>query len=339
MKIALDALGGDYGVKPNVLGAIKATEDFGCDVILVGDEAKIQEELKQHSYDPARISIVHAPDMIDMDASPALEYRRKKNASIVVCAKLVKEGKADVMISAGNSGATMVAALFGLGRIKGVDRPAIASPMPTQNGFALIVDAGANADCKAVNLLQFGVLGSVYFKHTYGKPNATVGLLSIGEEEGKGNLLIKDTTKYIRDLGLNYYGNIEGRDIHTGMIDIVVCDGFVGNIVLKTSEGLAKSLFKMIKANLKGKPFAMLGILMAKSALMKVKKVTDPDIVGGAPLLGVNGNVIISHGKSNEKAIYHAIKAGIKTVESKALKAMEQAIADHKAIFDAAEGK
>ncbi len=339
MKIALDALGGDYGVKPNVLGAIKATKDFGCDVILVGDETKIQEELKQNSYDPAKISIVHAPDMIDMEASPALEYRRKKNASIVVCAKLVKEGKADVMISAGNSGATMVAALFGLGRIKGVDRPAIASPMPTQNGFALIVDAGANADCKAVNLLQFAVLGSVYFKHTKGKPNATVGLLSIGEEEGKGNLLIKETTKHIRKLGLNYYGNIEGRDIHTGMIDIVVCDGFVGNIVLKTSEGLAKSLFKMIKANLKGKPFAKLGILMAKSALMGVKKVTDPDTVGGAPLLGVNGNVIISHGKSNEKAIYHAIKAGIKTVESKTLKAMEQAIADHKAVFDEAEGK
>ena len=339
MKIALDALGGDYGVKPNVLGAIKATKDFGCDVILVGDETKIQEELKQNSYDPAKISIVHAPDMIDMEASPALEYRRKKNASIVVCAKLVKEGKADVMISAGNSGATMVAALFGLGRIKGVDRPAIASPMPTQNGFALIVDAGANADCKAVNLLQFAVLGSVYFKHTKGKPNATVGLLSIGEEEGKGNLLIKETTKHIRKLGLNYYGNIEGRDIHTGMIDIVVCDGFVGNIVLKTSEGLAKSLFKMIKANLKGKPFAKIGMLMAKSALMGVKKVTDPDTVGGAPLLGVNGNVIISHGKSNEKAIYHAIKAGIKTVESKTLKAMEQAIADHKVVFDEAEGK
>lgn len=339
MKIALDALGGDYGVKPNVLGAIKATKDFGCDVILVGDETKIQEELKQNSYDPAKISIVHAPDMIDMEASPALEYRRKKNASIVVCAKLVKEGKADVMISAGNSGATMVAALFGLGRIKGVDRPAIASPMPTQNGFALIVDAGANADCKAVNLLQFAVLGSVYFKHTKGKPNATVGLLSIGEEEGKGNLLIKETTKHIRKLGLNYYGNIEGRDIHSGMIDIIVCDGFVGNIVLKTSEGLAKSLFKMIKANLKGKPFAKIGMLMAKSALMGVKKVTDPDTVGGAPLLGVNGNVIISHGKSNEKAIYHAIKAGIKTVESKTLKAMEQAISDHKAVFDEAEGK
>jgi len=277
--------------------------------------------------------------MIDMEASPALEYRRKKDASIVVCAKLVKEGKADVMISAGNSGATMVAALFGLGRLKGVSRPAIASPMPTQTGFALIVDAGANADCDAVNLLQFAVLGSTYYKHIYGKPNATVGLLSIGEEEGKGNLLIKDTTKHIRKLGLNYYGNIEGRDIHTGMIDIVVCDGFVGNIVLKTSEGLAKSLFKMIKSNLKGKIFAKVGMLMAKAALMKVKEVTDPDTFGGAPLLGVNGNVIISHGKSNEKAIYCAIKAGIKTVESKALKAMEEAIAAHKAVFDEAEGK
>ena len=339
MKIALDALGGDYGVKPNVLGAIKATEDFGCEVILVGDEEKINEELKQNSYDPAKITVVHAPEMIDMDASPAMEYRRKKNASIVVCAKLVKEGKADVMISAGNSGATMVAALFGLGRIKGVERPAIASPMPTQKGMALIVDAGANADCKPVNLLQFAVLGSTYYQYAHGKANATVGLLSIGEEEGKGNLLIKDVTKHIRKLGLNYYGNIEGRDIHSGMIDIVVCDGFVGNIVLKTSEGLAKAMFNMIKANLKGKYLAMLGMLMAKAALRGVKHATDPDIAGGAPLLGVNGNVIISHGKSNEKAIYHAIKAGINTVESKALKAMEEAIAAHKAVFDEAEGK
>lgn len=339
MKITLDALGGDYGVKPNVLGAIKATEDFGCEVILVGDEEKINEELKQNSYDPAKITVVHAPEMIDMDASPAMEYRRKKNASIVVCAKLVKEGKADVMISAGNSGATMVAALFGLGRIKGVERPAIASPMPTQKGMALIVDAGANADCKPVNLLQFAVLGSTYYQYAHGKANATVGLLSIGEEEGKGNLLIKDVTKHIRKLGLNYYGNIEGRDIHSGMIDIVVCDGFVGNIVLKTSEGLAKAMFNMIKANLKGKYLAMLGMLMAKAALRGVKHATDPDIAGGAPLLGVNGNVIISHGKSNEKAIYHAIKAGINTVESKTLKAMEEAIAAHKAVFDEAEGK
>ena len=232
-----------------------------------------------------------------------------------------------------------VAALFGLGRIKGVSRPAIASPMPTQKGMALIVDAGANADCDAVNLLQFAVLGSTYYQCAHGKANATVGLLSIGEEEGKGNLLIKETTKHIRKLGLNYYGNIEGRDIHTGMIDIVVCDGFVGNIVLKTSEGLAKALFNMIKANLKGRPLAMLGLLMAKPALRAVKRATDPDTAGGAPLLGVNGNVIISHGKSNAKAIYHAIKAGIKTVESKALKAMEEAIAAHKAVFDEAEGK
>ncbi len=326
MRIALDALGGDYGVKPNILGAIKASQDFGCEVVLVGDEVKISEELKQHKYDQAKITVVHAPEMIDMEASPALEYRRKKDASIVVCAKLVKEGKADVMISAGNSGATMVAALFGLGRLKGVSRPAIASPMPTQTGFALIVDAGANADCTALNLLQFGVLGSTYYKHIYGKPDATVGLLSIGEEEGKGNLLIKETSKYIRRLGLNYYGNIEGRDIHSGMIDIVVCDGFVGNIVLKTSEGLAKSLFKMIKASLKGKPLAMLGMLLAKPALMKVKEVTDPDTFGGAPLLGVNGSCIIGHGKSNSRAVKNALIVAAKFAENNINKKIEEEI-------------
>lgn len=338
MRIALDALGGDFGAKPNVLGALKAVEDFGFEVILVGDSNVIKQELDAAGkYDESKISVIHAPEFIDMAASPARECRSKKNASIVVCANLVKTGKADAMISAGNSGATMVAGLFGLGRIKGVERPAIASPMPTQRGVALIVDAGANADCKAVNLLQFAVMGSIYSNIAYGVPSPLVGLLSIGEEEGKGNLLVKEVTKHIKNLGLNYYGNIEGRDVHTGMIDVVVCDGFVGNIVLKLSEGLAKSMFKMIKAQLKNRPLAALGALIAKPAFKAVKHDTDPDTYGGAPLLGVNGPVIICHGKSSEKAIYNSIRVAGRLVNSDAVKTISTAISALAPVFEKVE--
>ena len=335
MRIALDALGGDFGAKPNVLGALKAVEDFGFDVILVGDSNLIKRELDlAGKYDESKISIIHAPEFIDMAASPARECRGKKNASIVVCADLVKTGKADAMISAGNSGATMVAGLFGLGRIKGIDRPAIASPMPTQRGVSLVVDAGANADCKAINLLQFAVMGSIYSNIAYGVASPLVGLLSIGEEEGKGNLLVKEVTKHIKNLGINYYGNIEGRDVHTGMIDVVVCDGFVGNIVLKLSEGLAKSLFEMIKKEIKKRPLAMLGALMAKPAFKAIKNETNPDTYGGAPLLGVNGPVIICHGKSNEVAIYNSIRVAGRLVHSNAVKAIGEAVKALGPVFD-----
>lgn len=339
MRIALDALGGDFGAKPNVLGAIKASGQFGYEIILVGDSAVIEKELQAAgSYDKSKISIIHAPDVVDMSAHPARECRDKKDAGIVVCARLVKEGKADAMISAGNSGAAMVAALFGIGRIKGIDRPAIASPMPTQKGAALLLDAGANTDCKAINLLQFAVMGSIYSQIAYGVEKPVVGLLSIGEEEGKGNLLIKETTKYIKNLGLNYFGNIEGRDVHQGEIDVIVCDGFVGNIVLKLSEGLAKAMFGMIKKEVKKRPLAILGAMLSKPAFRGVKHATDPEQYGGAPLLGVDGPVIICHGKSGETAIYNAIKVAAKLVESKAIEKMREKIAALKTVFDQLEG-
>jgi len=335
MRIALDALGGDFGAKPNVLGAVKAAGELGCEIILVGDSAVIEKELATvASYDKSKISVVHAPDMIDMAAHPARECRDKKNASIVVCARMVKEGKADAMISAGNSGATMVAALFGIGRIKGIDRPAIASPMPTSKGVALLLDAGANSDCKAINLLQFAVMGSIYSQIAYGVKSPVVGLLSIGEEEGKGNLLVKETTKYIKNLGLNYYGNVEGRDINAGTTDVIVCDGFVGNIALKLSEGLAKAMFTMIKKEVKKRPLAILGALLSKPAFRSVKHITDPEQYGGAPLLGVEGPVIICHGKAGETAIYNAIKVASKLVESNAVGIMREKITSLKGLFD-----
>ena len=301
MRIALDALGGDFGATPNVLGAVQAAKEFGYNIILVGDEELIKKELARvKKYPQDKISVIHAP-------------------------------------AAGNSGATMVAALFGLGRIDGVERPAIASPLPTEKGPAVLMDAGANADCDSVNLMQFAIMGSIYSNTAYGVKNPVVGLLSIGEEEGKGNLLIKNTTKYIKRLGLNYFGNIEGRDVHTGMIDVIVCDGFVGNIVLKHSEGLAKSIFNMIKTSLKGHPLAMLGMLIAKPCLKTLKAKTDPEVYGGAPLLGVKGPVLICHGKSGKKAIYNSIKAAAKLVENKAVETIEQKIVAYREMFKRAK--
>jgi glycerol-3-phosphate acyltransferase PlsX len=339
MKMALDALGGDFGVAPNVAGALMAAKDFGYEIILVGDEAVIKAELaKRAKYDESKISVIHAPRTIDMSASPVREIAKyKKEVSVAVCADLVKQGKADAMISAGHSGATWIAAHFIIGEIDGVDRPAIASPMPTRRGVAVLIDAGANTDCKAINLLQFAVMGTVFSKIAYDVENPVSGLLSIGEEEGKGNLLVKETAKYIRQLGINYYGNIEGRDVHSGMIDVIVCDGFIGNIALKLSEGLAKTMFGMMKDAVKKNPFALLGMLMAKPSLNKIKDRTDPDVYGGAPLLGVNGPVIICHGKSSATAIYNSIKVSAKMAESKVVKVIGENISLLKPIFDKLE--
>jgi len=317
MKIALDALGGDYGARPNILGALRAAKELNLDIILVGDEAVLRRELGAlgHANLPDHLSIIHAPETIDMGAEPAKECRTKKDASIVVCARLVHEGEADAFVSAGHSGAAMVAALFGMGRIKGVQRPAIASPMPTYKGVSLLLDAGANADCKPIHLLQFAVMGSAYMQKVFDIPAPSVGVLSIGEEETKGNMLVKHTVPHMREIGVNFKGTVEGRDVNTGDTDVIVCDGFVGNIVLKMAEGLARTMIQMIKREVKKRPLAMFGALMSKNAFKSVKDHTNPDIYGGAPLVGVNGVAIISHGKSNEFAIFNALKTAARLVE------------------------
>ncbi len=317
IKIALDALGGDFGAKPNVLGAISAAKQLGCEIILVGDETVLRRELSAlgHNDLPEHLSIVHAPDVIDMGAEPAKEVRTKKTASIVVCAELVHKGQADAFVSAGHSGAAMVAALFGMGRIKGVLRPAIASPMPTYKGVSLLLDAGANADCKPIHLLQFAVMGSTYMQKVFDVENPKVGVLSIGEEETKGNMLVKHTVPHMRQIGVNFSGTVEGRDINTGDTDVIVCDGFVGNIALKLAEGLAKTMIAMIKREVKKRPLAICGALLSKAAFKAVKNHTNPDNYGGAPLVGVNGVAIIAHGKSNELAIFNAIKTAQKLVK------------------------
>ena len=340
MKIALDALGGDYGAKPNIAGALKAIKNNPkLEIILVGDESVIRQELYTHRYKelPARLSIVHAPNTIDMGAEPAKECRNKKDASIVVCADLVHKEQADAFVSAGHSGAAMVAALFGMGRIKGVLRPAIASPMPTYKGVCLLLDAGANADCKPIHLLQFAVMGSTYMQKVFDIPAPSVGVLSIGEEETKGNMLVKHTVPHMREIGVNFRGTVEGRDVNTGETDVIVCDGFVGNIVLKTAEGLAKTMIRMIKREVSKRPLAMLGALLSMGAFKAVKKHTNPDSYGGAPLVGVNGVAIIAHGRSNDKAIYNAIRTASRLVEKDFIGDVAAKMAALKPTFDTIE--
>lgn len=341
IKIALDALGGDFGAKPNVLGALAAAKHLGCEILLVGDETVLRRELSVLGYNtlPKHISIVHAPDVIDMGAEPAKEVRTKKTASIVVCAELVHKGQADAFVSAGHSGAAMVAALFGMGRIKGVLRPAIASPMPTYKGVSLLLDAGANADCKPVHLLQFAVMGSTYMQQVFDVAKPKVGVLSIGEEETKGNMLVKHTVPHMRQIGVNFTGTVEGRDVNTGETDVIVCDGFVGNIVLKTAEGLAKTMIAMIKREVKKRPLAICGALLSKKAFTAVKDHTNPDNYGGAPLVGVNGVAIIAHGKSNELAIFNALKTAQKLVKKNFIAEVAAKIAALKDTFAAIEAE
>ncbi len=325
MKIAVDALGGDFGYAPNVEGAIRASIELGYEIILVGDEQKLEQEVRKHKR-RGKISIVHAPNVIDMSADPAKECKSKPDSSIMVSAQLVKSKQADGFISAGNSGATMVASLLNIGRIKGISRPAIAVPLPTANGFSLLLDAGANTDCKAEHLAQFALMGSVYSSIVFGKENPTIGLLSVGEEESKGNVLVKETIPYMKKADFNYLGTVEGRDIPYGKTDVIVSDGFVGNVVLKLAEGMGKVLIDMIKQEIVKNPVSKIGGLLAKDAFKKVKAKTDPDIAGGALLLGIDGTVIIAHGKSNEKAIFNAIKQAGTLAENNANEKIKNAI-------------
>ncbi len=339
IKIALDALGGDFGAEPNVRGAVEAAKRLDAEIILVGDQTVIRRELSSMGYKdlPKNISVVNAPDVIDMGADPAREVRSKKTASIVVCAELVHKGQADAFVSAGHSGAAMVAALFGMGRMKGVLRPAIASPMPTYRGVSLLLDGGANADCKPIHLLQFAVMGAAYMEKVFDVKDPSVGVLSIGEEETKGNHLVKCTVPHMREIGVNFKGTVEGRDVNTGETDVIVCDGFVGNIVLKMAEGLAKTLLNMIKREIKKRPLAVCGALLSKRAFKAVKDHTNPDNYGGAPLLGVNGIAIISHGKSNEIAIFNALKTAKKLVQKDFIGDVGQKIAALKDTFQRIE--
>lgn len=316
MKIAVDAMGGDFAPGEIVRGALEACQNFKQPVILVGDEGIIQNELKDLDNGKELLEIVHAPEVISNHESPAVAVRRKKNSSIVRSVSLVKEGEAAALVSAGSTGAVMAAALLGLGRIKGIDRPAIVSIIPSLKGGTVLLDVGANVDCKPYQLVQFAIMGSLYAERVMGISFPRVGLLSNGEEDTKGNELTLAAYQLLKLTDLNFTGNAEGRDIFRGTVDVMVCDGFVGNVVLKTGEGLAGALLEMIKEEVSKNMLAKLGALMALPALKNFRRRLDYAEYGGAPLLGVNGIAIICHGSSPARAIKNAIRTAREAADS-----------------------
>lgn len=306
LPIALDAMGSDFGPGVVVAGAMEAAQ-LGIPVLLVGDEAQVQTELKKYPQNP-KIQIHHTSDFITMDEH-ASDVRRRPEASINVCTRLVKEGKAGAAVSMGHSGATMASALFTLGRIKGVDRPAIMAYMPSQKGFCALLDVGANADIKAPYLQQWAVLASAYYQAVHNRARPSVGLLSIGEEEHKGSALVLEAHPLLKQTPeINFYGNVEGKDIFKGTTDIIVTDGFTGNVVLKTAEGEAKVLMGWIKEALTSTFVAKIGALLARPALKKIAERVDPSEYGASVLLGVQGLVFIGHGSGDAKAVKNAVR-------------------------------
>lgn len=324
MRIAVDAMGGDFAPEEIIKGAHRYALAYpDIEVILVGQPERIEELLPQ-SGRPKNLGIKVASEVVEMDEHPAQAVRKKKDSSIVVATRMVKEGEADAVVSAGNTGAQMAAALLGLGRIKGIDRPAIVTVLPTLEGGKLLLDVGANPDAKPEHLVQYAMMGSIYAERILGIKNPKVGLLNIGSEEGKGNELTQATYPLLKEAPLNFIGNIEGRDIPYGRADVVVCEGFVGNVVLKTTEGLAGALFQLIKEKITSTPFRKLGALAIKPGLQEINKMLDYAEYGGAPLLGVNGISIICHGSSKEKAIFNAIRVAKECVESHFLKEIRE---------------
>jgi glycerol-3-phosphate acyltransferase PlsX len=328
MKIVVDAMGGDHAPGVVIDGAVAAVKEYNSQIILVGDESKIKEHLVRNKYKGDRISIQHANEVIEMHESPATSVRRKRNSSIVVGINLVKEGQASAFFSAGNTGAVVSAATLGLRLLPGIERPGIAIVTPTLKGIALIIDVGANIDAKPLHLLQYGYMGCAYLEGVFHKQNCSVGLLNVGEEESKGTDFIKETYELLYKSSLNFIGNVEGKAMFSGVCDVIVCDGFVGNVALKVTEGTAEAIQvfmkrHLLKTNLLGK----LGILLLRKAFVNFKKDLDYADYGGAPLLGVDGVVIIGHGRSNARAIKNAIRVAGEEVENKVNQKIIEAIA------------
>ena len=309
MRIAVDAMGGDHAPREIVLGAIDAASsiDSVTQIFLIGDEGKIRDEIPSGKL-PPKIEIRHASEVVAMDETPAQAVRRKKDSSIGRAVDMVKHGEADAVVSAGNTGAAVVAATLKLRTLEGVDRPAIATVMPTPNRDLVLLDVGANTDCDARLLLQFAVMGSVYAQVILGQDNPSVGLVSIGGEESKGNETTKEAFKILSASPLNFRGNVEGHDIFEGEMDVAVCDGFIGNIILKTSESVAHAFGTWMKREFRKTPVRMLGAGLLVGAIKAMKKRLDPEAYGGAPLLGVNGVCIITHGGSSSRAISNSIR-------------------------------
>jgi len=336
-RVAVDAMGGDHAPREVVHGAVHAARDPGVEVILVGPTRTLQGELRGLGADRT-VRIEEAPDVIGMAEAPAMALRRKRRASIPVAVDLIRRGEADAMVSAGNTGAVMAAALLGLGRIEGIDRPAIAAVLPTTLGRAILVDVGANVDCRPKHLLQFAVMGSVYAARVLGVPSPRVGVLSNGAEETKGNELVIRAAELLRASGLRFIGNVEGREFFDGTADVVVCDGFVGNVALKFGEGLALGIFTLLREELRRTMRVKIGAALALPGFRAVRRRMDYAEYGGAPLLGVNGVCIIGHGSSKAKAMRAAVALAAETVRAGMVAAIRENVGRLAVPAAAAEG-
>lgn len=326
MRIALDAMGGDQAPQVTVEGAVLAAREYGTEVLLVGQEDVLTAELEKHEVSGLKLPIVHASEVIGMEDEPSSAAKAKRDSSMVVGMNLLKSGEADGFFSAGNSGGVMAAALFRLGRLPGVKRPALSVLYPTTHGSCVVLDVGANTDCKPEWLLQFGVMGSAFARTALGMAAPRVGIVSNGEEEGKGSTLVKEAYQLLKSSSLNFVGNVEGKDIPLGLADVVVTDGLTGNVIIKLSEGLTKFLTGVIQKEIKSGAVTAIGGVLARPAFQRAKKTLDYTETGGAPLLGVDGVVFIGHGRSNAKAIKNGIGAAQRAAAGRMLEAISESL-------------
>ena len=318
MRIAVDVMGGDHGcgvIIAGVKGALEENKDITA-IYLVGNKADIHAALPPRGFRDHRVRIVHASEVVEMEDKPAIALRKKKDSSIARAAELVSEGKADALVSLGNTGGIFAAATFKVGRISGVDRGCIATVIPRQNNEFVLLDAGANVECKPLHLAQFAVMGSVYSREVLKRKNPRVGILSIGSEDSKGNELTLEAFRLCKKLDLNFVGNVEGHDLFKDRVDVVVCDGFVGNIVLKSIESLAVAMFSMLKRELMHTAQRKLGAYLAKGAFHTIRRRMDPEVYGGAPMLGFNGLVFKAHASARERAVTSAIRVTANAVKT-----------------------
>ncbi|HKK95923.1 MAG TPA: phosphate acyltransferase PlsX [Anaerovoracaceae bacterium] len=328
MKILIDGMGGDYAPKEMVKGSVLAAREIEHEVIIIGDEEIIKAELDNNNFKGDNIKIVNASENILNDESPVKAVRKKKNSSIVIGLNMIKEKEADVFISAGSTGALLAGGLLVLGRIEGIERPAIAAfyPKMGKNEPALLLDCGANTDIKPINLLQFGIMGSIYIENVLGRTKPEIGLLNIGAEPNKGDKLHKEAYNLLTDSTLNFIGNVEGRDVPSGACDVIVTDGFSGNIFLKTSEGVALTIMKLIKNKLMESGLSKLGAILSSNKLKSLKKEFDYSEFGGAPILGVKGGILKIHGSSKSNAVYKAITNSVLFVERDIVNMIEASV-------------
>jgi glycerol-3-phosphate acyltransferase PlsX len=323
--IAVDAMGGDVAPRAEVEGAVLAARELGVRIVLVGIEATVRQELARHKWQGLPIEIVNANEVVSMTDSPSHAFRRKKGSSLHVAAQLVRDGKAEALVTAGNTGAAMTIARFVIGTLPSVDRPALAAAFPNmKEKVSIVLDVGANVDSKPEQLEQFAVMGEIYYRAIWGTKKPRVALLSIGEEEMKGNELTREAANLLKQTSLNFVGNVEGRDVFRGNVDVIVCDGFIGNIALKLSEGVVEQIGSMLKKAIKSSLTSQLGYALAKRAFDVLRKRTDYSEYGGAPLLGVRGITIIGHGRSNANAIKNAIRVASELCRSRVNEKIEQ---------------